>query len=82
VGAHEGLLHFFCGCVDWDVAGRTTLLKDFHVVDCRIAVECVLVAVEGFREFVEVCIERIEPARASEAVPVALGDDVSAGTIP
>ena len=35
--------------------------------------------VEGFCEFVEVGIERIEPAGASESVPVTLGDDVSAG---
>src|SRR6202023_2316145 len=55
------------------------LLKDLHVVNCRVAIECMLMAVEGFCQSVEVWIERIEPAGASESIPVALRDDVSAG---
>ena len=79
MGAHEGLLHFFCGCGNGYVSGGAALLKDLHVVDCRVAVESVLMAVEGFSEFVEVRIARIEPAGTGKAVPVALSDDVGSG---
>src|SRR5438270_3771499 len=79
MGSQESLLHFFCSGRNGDISCGTALLKDLHVVNCRVAVEIVLMAVEGFGEFVKVGIERIEPAGASKSIPVALSNNVSAG---
>ena len=79
VDSHERLLHFFGGCRNGNVACGAALLKDFHVVNCGVAVEIVLMTVEGFGEFVEVRIARIEPAGTGESVPIALSDDVGSG---
>src|ERR1700737_1864637 len=75
----EGLLYFLRGCGNGDVSCGAALLKDLHVVDCGVAVEFVLMTIKRRGEFVEVGIERIEPARTREAVPIPLSDDMGSG---
>ena len=79
MGFVQRCLDALCGLAYGDVACGSTLLKDFHVVYGRVAVELVLMAVEGCCEGCEVGVAGVDPAGAGEAVPVSLGDDVSAG---
>ncbi len=76
MSSFERLLHLLCGGADGDVARGAALLEDLHVVDGGVAVELVLVPVEGVRELTEMRVARVDPAGSREAVPVALRDDV------
>ena len=79
VGGEEGGLDEAGGGAYGDVAGGSSLLKDFHVVEGGVAEEVVLVAVEAGGESGEVGVAGVDPAGAGEAVPVALSDDVGSG---
>ena len=53
VDSQESLLHFLCIRRYRDIPCGAALLKDLHIVDCRIAVKIVLMAVEGLGELVQ-----------------------------